>query len=798
MVEFRTETSTRYENGKKIVTTKRIPIREEKVKIVSIAGRKPQVTERTIAGQKANPHYTREGVIPVHSRSGRLTGFKVEQEPETVTPPTAPRGESITPEAQAMLRPKQTQQTHILSSTLNRSTPVSVDGDVQTSTLAVYQRPVRHAPIYRTVKKDYDSEGKLLSVTKRLKAEKESLIDVSTGKIIPGGTIVKEEKVFFPSKQTVPQREYSVREEGNYFQEFQRRLTSIARSDSDKGWYKDFSGTSKSSGASLLLVGSQASKTIVYDIPVGLIHIVKHPIKSAKSFFSIVTKPTETISKIATYSKINPELIVGTGLGIVASGGVFGYTKSKFIDPVVAKGKTVILPSYKSVGDTGIKFVPAHTVNVPKSTLLKLETQKVTSIHVTIAKLPDEFVTLAKPSSAGSFRSQYNLYHFYKSAPSQGKPQAYLGYAGIFDDLTSVPAEYVKSWRKPKIKALVFSDDVTHTPSFVKAKDIQTINLWQGQQSGKTFVPAENIKGFSVESQLITPSKYADEFGKPLVGFESFKGSVIKRTGKSTYTYFVQNVKNPYSNIIAKKIWDVTGVKKKYHKIELIPAKTSPVISVGGVDSTASLIESGARLDITPSYYTPKQYGTVSYTPSISAVAVSSSFGISSKPKILSASFPIEKSTGFSRDYSIIKKSSYLKSPIVSSASKSLIISISGSGSSGGSGSGGFRVPSVPKYSSGGSGSGGFRVPSVPKYSSAKSSISRYTAPPPYSTPPPFVHVKSRKSEFVFVVQKKKKKKKKGKYKPTFFTASQGIKGKSSKFGTISGLGIRPVKVGGL
>ena len=777
MVEFRTETSTRYENGKKIVTTKRIPIREEKVKIISIAGRKPQVTERTIAGQKANPHYTREGVIPVHSRSGRLTGFKVEQEPETVTPPTAPRGESITPEAQAMLRPK---QTHILSSTLNRSTPVSVDGDVQTSTpvsvdgdvqtstLAVYQRPVRHAPIYRTVKKDYDSEGKLLSVTKRLKAEKESLIDVSTGKIIPGGTIVKEEKVFFPSKQTVPQREYSVREEGNYFQEFQRRLTIIARSDSDKGWYEDFSGTLKSSGASLLLVGSQASKTIVYDIPVELIHIVKHPIKSAKSFFSIVTKPTETISKIATYSKINPELIVGTGLGIVASGGVFGYTKSKFIDPVVAKGKTVILPSYKSVGDTGIKFVPAHTVNVPKSTLLKLETQKVTSIHVTIAKLPDEFVTLAKPSSAGSFRSQYNLYHFYKSAPSQGKPQAYLGYAGIFDDLTSVPAEYVKSWRKPKIKALVFSDDVTHTPSFVKAKDIQTINLWQGQQSGKTFVPTENIKGFSVESQLITPSKYADEFGKPLIGFESFKGSVIKRTGKSTYTYFVQNVKNPYSNIIAKKIWDVTGVKKKYHKIELIPAKTSPVISVGGVDSTASLIESGARLDITPSYYTPKQYGTVSYTPS---VAVSSSFGISSKPKILSASFPIEKSTGFSRDYSIIKKSSYLKSPIVSSASKSLIISISGSGSSGGSGSGGFRVPSVPKYSS------------------AKSSISRYTAPPP------FVHVKSRKSEFVFVVQKKKKKKKKGKYKPTFFTASQGIKGKSSKFGTISGLGIRPVRL---
>jgi hypothetical protein len=411
------------------------------------------------------------------------------------------------------------------------------------------------------------------------------------------------------------------REKGNWFEEIQRSLTITARSDSGEGWSKDFSGTLKSGVASTALIATQTGKTIVYDIPVSMFQMVTHPIRTAKETYNIITHPTETISGIAEYSRQNPELAIGTGIGIGLSGKVYGYGKKKFLDPIIAETKTSILPNYNPIEEVGVEFRAAHTVESPTSSLYKLENKPITAVHVTIADLPNEFVTTANPSGAGEFRSSNKLFHFYKSAPYENKPQGYLGYAGILDDVDSVPVEYVETWTKPKIKALVFENEkVTQTPVNLRGQDIKVINMWQGKQSGATLVPSENIKGFSSETQVISPSRYVDTSGEIMVGYEDFKGSIIKKEGASSYTYYIQDIKNPYQNIIAKQAWDILGVKKEYYKIELIPASTSPVTSAADIEKVSLLSGEGSTLTIGENYYKPKRYETVSPTSPITTL----------------------------------------------------------------------------------------------------------------------------------------------------------------------------------
>lgn len=631
-------------------------------------------------------------------------------------------------------------------------------GDLKqyTATAQVYQRPIRDAPTFRTEQQTFDPSGRRISERSSIQAMPNKFIDNRTGNILPSGTVIKEKRTTYSYSDPIPTETkkisgtFSAREKGNWFEEWQRDLTITARSDSGKGWYEDFGGTLKTSAASTALVATQFGKTLVYDIPVGMFQMVTHPVQTTKDIWGAVTHPQETIQSVARYTQTDPELAVGTGLGILASGKVYGYGKKKFIDPAVSKTKTAILPNYKPIEQTGIEFRAAHTVESPVSNLYKLENQKVTSIHVTMGKLPDEFVTTAQPSSAGSFRSEFDLYHFYKSAPYQNKPQGYLGYAGILDDPASVPVEYVDTWTKPKIKALVFPDEtVKKTPSGVKSQDIKTINIWQGQQSGATLIPAENIKGFSTETQLISPSRYVDDAGNALKGYENFQGSIVKRTGSSTYTYYVQDLKNPYQNIVAQKAWDIFGVKKEYSRIELIPSQTLPVTTAAEASKASNLARSGSSLAITPSYYTPKQYGTVSYAPSISsaslltssasAASIMSSGGSSS---VLSPSrSPISsKTTSFSLDVSPVK-SPYTERPSsasnVLSPSKSLITSPISSVGSGGSSGSRASVPRYPSYPSKASTPKYPSFPSAPSYPS-KPSSPRYPSYPSFPSAPSY------------------------------------------------------------
>ena len=168
MVLFKTETTTTYKNGKKTTITRKIPIKEEKTKIISIGGKAPTVTSR---GAGKNPVYTKKGTTPVINSSGKVTALEptkahVNYSEEEMT------GESLSPELQAEL--KEQKPTTILRDTLIKSTPEqkTSEKEYQIKTMEVYQRSVRNAPTYRTITTDYDTAGEPIKQTEEIRAKK--------------------------------------------------------------------------------------------------------------------------------------------------------------------------------------------------------------------------------------------------------------------------------------------------------------------------------------------------------------------------------------------------------------------------------------------------------------------------------------------------------------------------------------------------------------------------------------------------------------------------------------------------
>lgn len=349
----------------------------------------------------------------------------------------------------------------------------------------------------------------------------------------------------------------------------------------------------------------------------------------------------------------NPEA-TATTLASAGTGAAIGGSTFRTSKPVQAVVK--LDPRYVPVESTGIKFVESYTTPTPKGELLKVEGRSVRTTHVTTAKLPSEFVTEARPEFAGGFRSANELYNFYKAAPdiasvkdvkvsgyktrtvieqkapeygpglsetqtgvqvktpakdvpgytrTQSKPQAYLGYAGIFKGPLESSARVIAG--KPDINILLFRDKVSPTPKSIQSQSLKEINRYQVSRGGETFVPAENIAGASVEGQLITPSRYIDAAGKPIPGYENSPGSLIKlNKAGAKFTYYTQIKENPFTNPIARKLFDVFGKKTETYKFNLVPAETLPA-----PEGTASASSRAVKLDVTEynqGYYTSTKY----------------------------------------------------------------------------------------------------------------------------------------------------------------------------------------------
>lgn len=314
---------------------------------------------------------------------------------------------------------------------------------------------------------------------------------------------------------------------------------------------------------------------------------------------------------------------------------------------------------------TGIKFVEDVTVPTSLRQLRSFEGQQnVPTIHVTTATLPKEFVTQSQ-AGAGGFRQQFQLYQFYKASPEVTptglQPRAYLAYAGI----TSAESTALSSGRilfgNPTVRILQFNERVTPTPRSLSGRSVQEINLFQGKQSGKTFVPAENIKGLSTEGQFITPARYVETqskyFGlvketKTIPGYESFAGSKISLS-EGKFFYYKQQLPELFGII----------PRSKYFKMELVPAATSKVVTPSITSTKPPAVIELARYN--------KSYQNVrSFSPSpsrLGIVAGASTSQKNSSPAVQSSSIPA--SSGKSFVTSVRSIGSSKKSPPVSSRS---------------------------------------------------------------------------------------------------------------------------------
>lgn len=834
MVEFRLETSTSYEGGRRIVTVRKIPIIKEKTIIRSIGGKTPTKTGR---GFGRSPVYTLEGVTPIIDTSKRVIGLKsivggqvqqVSQIPSSISPIRKVDPSSLSAaeragrtigdatagdvlletrawvesEKAAGRSPTPQEQFKYMESVgieySERGLPDSLKRELFTTAKSKYQET--YDLFSEGVGKKYsDLSSQFLKgdiTESKFKFKSEDLFDTANlflqyeaDKL--NVDIGKEFQFRGDMIQSLESRRDIIKtpkfemigeirpQDKTKFESAFYSLSQAARKDTG-GYSKDLFGTIKAGGASLGLVGLSVGATVaetlnpltywgIYKDDPELqknINVLYMPLADPKRAFNVSTSILKSpaaivggVMGIGAYSASSPEDVVGKAIGIYATGSLLSYSKLKFYDPLKAKFKTTFFKDYVPVKETGVKFIPDYTVQTKTKDLFKFEGGKAKTIHVTVADLPDEFIAQSQ-SGVGGFRKQYELYQFYKSSPSVAREtQAYLGYAGVLDDPLKAYSEK-RVLFQPKIKAWVFDDYISTTPKNIKGLDVKSINIYQGQKSGATFVPAENIAGMSMEGQFITPAKYVDDLGFKIKGYESFEGSIIKKTGDpSIKTFYIQEMQNPYSNIIAKKVWDVFGVKNKYFEIELIKAQTLPVKSIGSQVKAAGLVEKGSTLALTSSYYSPVSYKITSL-PSIFASSLAVGYNVGRglmSGSIIDEPF-VESPVSVSKVYKRYSSPLISSRQIVLSSSASLLSSpvssiVSSRGRSRGRGSrGGSRVSS-PVSSLGSPVSSfrsSFKSPSLSISPYPYSSRGRYyykvPPPPPYYSPfPMFKQLKAER-----------------------------------------------------
>lgn len=267
------------------------------------------------------------------------------------------------------------------------------------------------------------------------------------------------------------------------------------------------------------------------------------------------------------------------------------------------------------------KVYVTEDATIPRSLsyLKKLEGKNVTSIHMTaspeLAKAlkQGEFVTKGFPEMAKGFRKEYDMLHFYVSAPGKDEAVAYGFYAGISSKGQSGiiwDPKAIFRFRRPNPQMVVVEGKV-QTPKelyvlgskFRKTGDVSIIKemaVKQGKTPGKIQVPVENIAQFGpyhYEGQLIVPSQFKGKFGE-------YPGTVLKTEYKGWTTY---TPPRPSTGIpLLDTLREIVSPRKIY-KIDIWKASIKGPASTTGASSSSA----PATLKITPEYYSGKVPATV-------------------------------------------------------------------------------------------------------------------------------------------------------------------------------------------
>jgi hypothetical protein len=468
------------------------------------------------------------------------------------------------------------------------------------------------------------------------------------------------------------------------------------------------------------------------------------PLPGAREVF--VDAPKNTI---ATFNPSTPEGALT--LTTAATGALF--LRPAFIaNPATRAVMTKAYPdTYKYADDVNIKFFQAHTDETTLPVLKQSDGRTVKTVHVTVAdpfQGGESFVTVAMPEGAGGFRQANQLYNFYKSSPvpesikqvkvggyktravavnqlgdgpgltvsnkgfsfkpgrtvsgyayDQSTGRAYLGYAGI-GDISSSGSKVILG--SPQVKLLVGRDFVTPTPASIATQDVQAINRYQVARGGRTFVPAENLAGRSVEGQLISPSSYQALPNYKELGLTGL-GTQVSKAGPSTFVYYP---------VEQSRLFGLLNTKK-YYKFELIPVKYG-LVDAQTASGVAGGVSQGSIKPLDMKSY-GSSYGKVRYVePSYDFYRVRNPSLSRSLYRSKSSSTP-SSGTSSSFGYRFVSSSpqrSTTRSPVYSRVGSRL---------------------SSPIYSS-------KTVSSVPSVSSVLSRVSSYKSSsyksPPYRTPP--------------------------------------------------------------
>lgn len=337
---------------------------------------------------------------------------------------------------------------------------------------------------------------------------------------------------------------------------------------------------------------------------------------------ALVTKPKETAEEMGKFIMEHPHRFAGqiVGTTLLTTGA------SKVLGGPVSKAKAITEQRIGKITGSfietpGIKFVESFTWDPATADVLvkQLAGKKATLVHMTEhpafdVKLSTEILLEGKPELAANIRRAWDALHWYQSAPSsKGEPLGYLSYVGIGKEMS----ESIRfTFLRPKVQAIITRDVI----EYIKPRKRESFEQYQvrtGQMSGKTMIPGENVFGYALERQVITPAKFKSSI---MEGLE-YPGTKLIKKRDIGWTHYKQTSEFPeiVERTKLSKILRKLGYGEKYHKIHLSEWEKRPVETAS---KEAARPGKGARsrsrtLELTKYY---EEYGRVRYV-SLSEVA---------------------------------------------------------------------------------------------------------------------------------------------------------------------------------
>lgn len=331
--------------------------------------------------------------------------------------------------------------------------------------------------------------------------------------------------------------------------------------------------------------------------------VVLHPVESVKGIFTTFLHPIKSGKALIQQAKEEPIWTVGETAGQWWALGKGMKIAGKGIKPL-QQLNVKLNPKGVEYKLSGIHVEPGVTIPTELNVLKSFEGKKVPTTHATFSSelKAGSLIEPAPAKNVGPFRKSINQRNFYTSSPVEAgievlkgsryeplqkyvktsyektllapkyQPVVYGGYIGIGDAYSAgAKVEYSLLPKTPK--AIILRDTkISATPKEIASKDIKTVVEYQ-TKTGGTFVPAENLKGKSIEGQFTTASGVE---GRPLMKLAESKGPL-----KNKFTYF--NVKEPIPLILGgenapkpiKSGWN--ALTSKNVKIKFMEAKLEQV-----------------------------------------------------------------------------------------------------------------------------------------------------------------------------------------------------------------------------